>query len=263
MKKEKLAKCLNSIYMNPNQVCQSSAINFSKFSTIIDDLYENHRDDINEEFFKKAICSVIIFDNLDSLIGKASWYPKGGNKAQITPYTIAKLMTLIPKNKDIDWKTIWQKQTLYQELAEELLRIAYLTHNFLMEQAHGGLVRSISRNIKTWDDFKKVNFELSEDFLATLYSKEETIAVELAAKKAHKFNSDIDNSLQIFNLGVEYWYKIYLELLPTEILSYGDCSFIKSIGDYIKRNKLPTPAQCKKLMKIINKAEDKGYVMPE
>lgn len=107
------------------------------------------------------------------------------------------------------------------------------------------MVRSISRNIKTWDDFKKVNFELSEDFLATLYSKEETIAVELAAKKAHKFNSDIDNSLQIFNLGVEYWYKIYLELLPTEILSYGDCSFIKSIGDYIKRNKLPTPAQCK------------------
>nr|WP_297061461.1 AIPR family protein [Prevotella sp.] len=263
VKKEKLAKCLNSIYMNPNQVCQSSAINFSKFSTIIDDLYENHRDDINEEFFKKAICSVIIFDNLDSRIGKASWYPKGGNKAQITPYTIAKLMTLIPKNRDIDWKTIWQKQTLYKELAEELLRIAYLTHNFLMEQAHGGLVRSISRNIKTWDDFKKVNFELSEDFLATLYSKEETIAVELAAKKAHKFNSDIDNSLQIFNLGVEYWYKIYLELLPTEILSYGDCSFIKSIGDYIKRNKLPTPAQCKKLMKIINKAEDKGYVMPE
>ena len=32
IKKEKLAKCLNTIMMNPHQVCQSSAINFSKFA---------------------------------------------------------------------------------------------------------------------------------------------------------------------------------------------------------------------------------------
>ena len=86
VKKEKLAKCLNTIYMNPNQVCQSSAINFSHFAERIKDMYENHKDDINEEFFKKSIDSVIIFDTLDAMIGKASWYPKGGNKAQITPY---------------------------------------------------------------------------------------------------------------------------------------------------------------------------------
>ena len=31
VKKEKLAKCLNTIRMNPHQVCQSSAINFNRF----------------------------------------------------------------------------------------------------------------------------------------------------------------------------------------------------------------------------------------
>lgn len=262
IKKEKLAKCLNTIYMNPNQVCQSSAINFSRFANKINDIYDNHKDEINESFFKKCIDSVIIFDTLDNMISKASWYPKGGNKAQITPYTISKLMSLIPKDKDIDWKTIWQKQTLYPALASELIRLAFITHNFLLKEANGGLVRTISRTQKVWDDFKKVDYELSEEFIASLISKEETKTEEKAAKRAHKFNSDIDNSVEIFNLGANYWDKIYNDLVNSSILSYGDCAFIKGIADYIKKNRLPSAAQCKRLMRIVAKAEDKGYLMP-
>lgn len=102
IKKEKLAKCYNTILMNPHQVCQSSAINFNRFAGVIEKIYDENRDSINEDFFRKCVSSVILFDTLDGLISKASWYPKGGNKAQIVPYTIAKLMTLIPKGKDID-----------------------------------------------------------------------------------------------------------------------------------------------------------------
>ena len=262
IKKEKLAKCLNTIYMNPNQVCQSSAINFSRFAVKINDIYDHHKDDINETFFKKSIDSVIIFDTLDNMISKASWYPKGGNKAQITPYTISKLMSLIPKDKDLDWKTIWQKQTIYPALASELIRLAYVTHNFLLKEANGGLVRTISRTQKVWDDFKSVKFGLSEEFIASLVSKEETKTEERAAKRAHKFNSDIDNSVEIFKLGADYWYKIYNDLVRSSILSYGDSAFIKGIADYIKKNRLPTSAQCKRLMRIVVKAEDKGYLMP-
>lgn len=263
VKKEKLAKCLNTIYMNPNQVCQSSAINFSRFATVIDKMYEERRDDINEEFFKKSIDSVIIFDTLDAMIGKASWYPKGGNKAQITPYTISKLMMLIPKDKDLDWKTIWQKQTLYPALAEELIKLAYVTHKFLMDEASGGLVRTISRTQKVWEDFKKVKYELSDQFLALLVPKEETKTEERYAKRAHKFNSEIDNSVEVFSLGAPYWMKVYNDLVNTDILSYGDLSFIKGITDYIRRASLPSARQCKRLMKIIARAEDKGYIMSE
>lgn len=262
IKKEKLAKCLNTIYMNPHQVCQSSAINFSKFAAIIENLYDESRDSINEEFFKKAVCSVIIFDTLDSRIGKAPWYPKGGNKAQITPYAIAKLMTLIPKGKDLDWRSIWQKQTLYPELLAELMEIAYCAHNFLMEQAKGGLVRTISRTVLVWKAFQDYKYELSSQFIASLVSKEETRADEIAAKRQHKFNSSIDASLEIFKLGATYWMKVYSDLSKERILSYGDIDFIKSIASYIQRGSLPSAAQCKRLLKIVTKAEDKGYMMP-
>ena len=158
IKKEKLAKCYNTILMNPHQVCQSSAINFNRFAGVIEKIYDENRDSINEDFFRKCVSSVILFDTLDGLISKASWYPKGGNKAQIVPYTIAKLMTIIPKGKDIDWRYIWQKQTLYPELAEELLRLAYCTHNFLMDQANGGIVRTISRTQAVWKNFQDYKY---------------------------------------------------------------------------------------------------------
>lgn len=83
-------------------------------------------------------------------------------------------MTLIPKGKDIDWRYIWQKQTLYPELAEELLRLAYCTHNFLMDQANGGIVRTISRTQAVWKNFQDYKYTLGETFLSTLVSIEET-----------------------------------------------------------------------------------------
>jgi len=59
---------------------------------------------------------------------------------------------------------------------------------------------------------------------------------------------------------VEQW--AYADLSKESILSYGDLDFIKSIAGYIQRGSLPSAAQCKRLLKIVAKAEDKGYMMP-
>lgn len=261
IKKEKLAKCLNTIYMHPNQVCQSSAINFSKFATIIDDLYENHRELINEEFFKQGVCSVIIFDQLDKMISKANWYPKRGNKAQITPYTIAKLISILPKGKDLDWRTIWQKQRLTPEMAEELLSLAEFTHLFLVRRAGGGLVRSMCRTEAAWKDFQKEEYSLSDKFISSLVSTEQRKEDEEQAKRAHKFNADIDASVEVYRLGADYWLKVYRDLSMEKVLTYGDLDFIKGIAKFIQRG-LPTAAQSKRLLRIVAKAEDAGYIMP-
>ena len=48
-----------------------------------------------------------------------------------------------------------------------------------------------------------------------------------------------------------------------ELLSFGDCNFIKTIATNIEKGALPSSAQCRRLTKIIEKAEDKGYIMPD
>lgn len=262
IKKEKLAKCLNTIYKNPHQVCQSSAINFSKFATIIEDIYTNSHDSINEEFFKRGICAVIIFDQLDKLVGKAEWYPRGGNKAQIVPYTIAKLMTLLPKGRDLDWRTIWQKQRITPEMGEELERLALFTHQYLEQEAHGGLVRTMCRLESTWKKFNAVEYTLSDKFISSLVDSSVRKDDEAAAKRAHKFNSDVDVSVEVFKLGASYWQKVYDDLSKEKLIAVGELDFIQGIARYIRNANLPSTAQCKRLLRIISRAEDKGYIMP-
>lgn len=263
IKKEKLAKCLNTIHMNPHQVCQSSAINFSKFASYIDDIYTNSRDSINEEFFKRGVCAVILFDQLDRIVSKADWYPHGGDKAQIVPYTIAKLMSLIPKNLDLDWRSIWQKQRITNEMVEELEHLAYFTFGYLNREAHGGLVRSLCRIESTWKKFQQESYTLSDTFVKSLVSIDIRKNDEASAKRTHRFNSEIDASVEIYKLGSTYWLTVYHELEKEKIISFGDLDFIKGIATYISRNSLPTPPQCKRLLKIISKAEDEGYIMPK
>ena len=131
-----------------------------------------------------------------------------------------------------------------------------------MDQANGGIVRTISRTQAVWKNFQDYKYILSDKFIYTLTFMAENKAVAQSAKRAHKFNSDVDASVEVFKLGAQYWVKVYNDLVKENVLSYGDCSFIKGIADYITRGNLPSASQCKRLLKIVAKAEDKGYIMP-
>ena len=117
-------------------------------------------------------------------------------------------------------------------------------------------------NKQVWKNFQDYKYTLGETFLSTLVSIEETKNAERAAKRAHKFDAAIDASVEIFNLGANYWMTVYNDLMKENVLSSGDCSFIQGIADNIAKQNLPSASQCKRLVKIVNKAEDKGYIMP-
>lgn len=262
VKKEKLAKCLNTIYMNPHVVCAGSANNMKAFAGVISEMYEKSKESINEFFFKKAIASVILFDDVDRLVNKASWYPKGGNKAQIVPYTIAKLIATLPENKDLDWKRIWNKQMLYPELVHQIEIIAKEAHEFLLDSG-GAIVREYAKKSATWKKFRDdYSAGLTKEFVDSLISKELLKADEKAAKRARKFNSDIKLEVEFYTRGYDYWMKFYNDMEREQILSGGDRDFIKMLASLIVKRSLPGKAQIKRLLKIINKAEDVGYIMP-
>ena len=262
VKKEKLAKCLNTIYMNPHVVCAGSANNMKAFAGVISEMYEKSKESINEFFFKKAIASVILFDDVDRLVNKASWYPKGGNKAQIVPYTIAKLIATLPENKDLDWKRIWNKQMLYPELVHQIEIIAKEAHEFLLDSG-GAIVREYAKKSATWKKFRDdYSAGLTKEFVDSLISKELLKADEKAAKRARKFNSDIELEVEFYTRGYDYWMKFYNDMEREQILSGGDRDFIKILASLIVKRSLPGKAQIKRLLKIINKAEDVGYIMP-
>lgn len=263
VKKEKLAKCLNAVYMNPHTVCEGSANNMKAFANTIESIYEQSKDNINEVFFKRAIGAVILFDTADRIVNKAPWYPRGGNKAQIVPYTIAKIIHSIPKGYEIDWRTIWQKQMLYPALVHQIEIVAEQTHRYLCD-SEGVIVREYAKKAGTWKKYRdNYSIYLTEDFTATLININESREDARAAAKARRFNSDIELEVEVFNKGYAYWMNFNKDLEKEKILSPGDRDFVKSIASYVSRGSLPTKAQIKRLLKVIHKAEDEGYIMPE
>lgn len=263
IKKEKLAMCLNAVMMHPHIVSSGPKNNFRDFAKTIDELWAKSQDNINEFFYHKAVGSVILYDTVDALINKSEWYQKGGNKAVVTPYTVSKVLSMVPKEKDIDWEFIWKRQTIPEPIVRQIEIVSQMADGFL-KNSGGKIVREYARKAETWKAFKDDFFiEPTDDFIDSLVSIIDNKESEKSAKRAHKFNSDIELSVQMFSLGAQYWMRFYNDLETYNLVPSGDRDFVKSIAGYIQRYTLPSAAQCKRMKKIIDKAEDAGYMMPE
>ncbi|MBN2572484.1 MAG: AIPR family protein [Ignavibacteriales bacterium] len=259
VKKEQLIKCMTIMDGHPYTACDISSKMMKLIASKIDDICENSVEQLNDYFFKKSIVSIIIYNSIEKLVGKQSWYPKGGNRAQIVPYTIAKIMASIPDNKTIDYDLIWKAQSLYPSFVYEVENVSLMTHKFL-ENSGGIIVREYARQRETWNKYKNATYEISEFFYNDLkdlrFEKED----ERQAKKERKFNNDIDASVDVYNLGAGYWMNVYNKVENEKVINYNDKLFIKSIAELIGRNGLPSAAQSKKLIKIFNIAEDAGFI---
>ena len=264
VKKEKLAKCLNTIECNPHQVAAGSANNMKFYGPKIISLYDKSKDLINEVFFKKAMASVIIFDEVDNLINKSDWYPVGGNKAQIVPYTIAKIITMLPKNMSIDYNRIWQKQHMYPSLVHQVEIVAPQVHQWLLDNNGGVIVREFAKKADTWKKLQDYSgCSLTESFLNDAVSADYVKQEEKSAHKQSMFDSNIDATVLIYQKGAAYWYDVADKMNQYKILSYGDRDFVAKVADICQRNSLLTTKQASKLRKIIEKAVDGGLIIED
>lgn len=261
--KERFAKGLNAVFLNPHNVADGASSNMKSFAKIIDNIWEERRDDINEYFFKKGVAATILFDTTDNIISHSEWYQSGGHKSSYTPYTISKIISCIPKGFDIDWEYIWKKQKLYPELMRQIEIVALFTSKYLDNIAKGGIVRSFSVKSGCWEDFKKESMVLTDKFINTLIPISAVKAVNESLKKEKKAVNLAMGAVEIFNKGVDYWMDFYNDMVTFDLLkSRSDADFIKSIAQgAIAKFKLPTDKQVNKFEKIVKEATDKGYIM--
>jgi len=263
VKKEQLAKCLNIIRGYPYVACDNATNNMKLMAPYIDDICNNRSEQINDYFFKQSICAVIIFKDVETMIAKQPWYPTGGNRAQIVPYSIAKILSCIPSDKSIDYDLIWKKQRLYPSFVGEVEKVAYLTHCFLNDSG-GVIAREYARHQKTWEKFRddgRYVYQLSSAFIDDLTDLKEIKEEKKRAGRERKFNDGVDLSVKIFNLGYDYWSVVYDKVEKERVINFSDKQFVKSMADIIRRGNLPSTAQAKRLVKIYNVAEDAGIIL--
>ncbi|MBO5019933.1 MAG: AIPR family protein, partial [Clostridia bacterium] len=175
--KEQLAMYLTTIDQKPHIVSKGKNWVMKEFGTKIGTDYRANKAMFNEFYFKKCICAAIIFRTVDNYLetNKDSakrptgfWYKSGGYKGNIVPYTIAKILSCIPKGYTLDWGKIWQKQAVSPAFMREVEKVTKMTNDFICD-SHGVIVTEYCKRPTTWDEYRdKVKYELSPEFVEEL-----------------------------------------------------------------------------------------------
>ncbi len=270
--KEQLAMYLTTIECKPHIVSKGKNWVMKEFGAYISEEYNQHRETFNEFYFERCICAAIIFRTVDNYLEKNKdsakrptgfWYKTGGYKLNIVPYSIAKLLSSIPKEYTLNWKKIWEKQALSPAFVHEIEKLTKMTNDFICE-SRGIIVTEYCKRQSTWETFnQKVHYEPSKEFIAELVPKNQ---VEEETRSANTEQKEINDLQQVMNMvtkGAEYWARVLDEGRKRSLLSYQEQTAINQIIKMSSSGNIPEsktgklPSRIMSSVKTTLAAEDK------
>ncbi len=252
--KEQLAMYLTTIDLKPHIVSKGKNWVMKEFGTKIGNDYRANKAMFNEFYFKKCICSAIIFRTVDNYLetNKDSakkptgfWYKSGGYKGNIVPYTIAKILSCIPSGYTLNWERIWQKQSVSPAFMREVEILTKITNDFICD-SHGVIVTEYCKRQSTWDEYRdQVKYELSAEFIEELMPESLIKQQENDAKSEQKEINDLQIVMDVVGKGVEYWTKLMTAGMQKSLVSYQEQTAIKQIITMAQTGNVPVSSSGK------------------
>lgn len=252
--KEQLAMYLTAIDLKPHIVSKGKNWTMKEFGTKIGQDYRSNKALFNEFYFKRCICAAIIFRSVDLYLesNKDSakkptgfWYKSGGYKGNIVPYTIAKILSSIPKGYTLNWDYIWQKQSLSPAFMREVEKVTKITNDFICD-SHGVIVTEYCKRASTWEEYRDtVKYELSADFINELMPENLIKEQEASAKAEQKEMNDLQVVMEVVSKGADYWNELMLAGMQKSLLSYQEQTAIKQIINMAMTGNVPASSSGK------------------
>lgn len=265
--KTDLGKYLNSADIEPFYVAKGAEQNLIKFQEKIEKMWQKNKNDFNELFYKELISKAILFKGIEKTISNQEWYMENkAYRAQLVTYTFSKLIYEIKKiGKELNYKIIWDKQTLPDDLYYDIKQIAKLAFNVFNDPNRSfSNIGEYTKRKECWDALANKEYFLSEKTKKLLLSKEEKNIEILSSKNEEKLNNSLLDSIQIFQLGVSFWEELIKEGIEKRILTEDDRSFLEFAIKYCKGlTSNISSAQAKKIMEIKSKIENQTIYVGE
>lgn len=265
--KEQLAMYLTAMQCKPHIVSKGKNWVMKEFGTQIGNEYRTNKAGFNEFYFKKCICSTLIFRTVDEYleVNKDSakkptgfWYKSGGYKLNIVPYTIAKILSCIPKGYSLNWNDIWQKQSLSPAFMREIEIVTKKTNDFICD-SHGMIVTEYCKKEATWTSYRdEVKHELSAAFINELIPESLMKEEEEAAKKDEKETQKIDFQIEMHRIGTEKWQYLLVEGEKRGLLKYSEKTMLELAIKSTQKGIVLPVYQVKQIMAIKDKLEAEG-----
>lgn len=259
--KTDLAKYRNSWACMPDVVSKGAQTNFQKFSESIKKNYEDKANEYNEKYYKETVAIGILFRQTENLVSAQEWYQQG-YRAQIVTYAMALFSYLLKKQYpkfNLDLLRIWREQSIPKEVIDEMVNITKIVNDSINDPDRETI--NVTQWCKRAECWKRVvescEYAIGDSILNCCISHDEELAEKASARKDSKIDAGIEAEKAVFEYGVENWKRLFEFCSVNRIYSAQQFQALK-IAVQIP-TKLPTSAQAKSLLELLDIAMDNGY----
>ena len=185
---------------------------------------------------------------------KQEWY--SGFRAQIIAYTLAKFSYEIKKmGKFIDLNKIWMKQSISENMENELMELAESV-SYLITETDENPTQFHKKEV-CWEIVKKDEYFLEYDLSKDLIDGGSTFERKTDAKKKQKVLSGINLQIEVVERGQEYWTSLYKWACESRYFFEKELSIL---GTTMRMgSNPPSEKQCKVILEIEKVAIEEGF----
>jgi len=260
--KTDLAKVRNTWEGLPHIVSRGAQTNFAEFAQKISNKWNEHNGELlfGDRYYQETVALVLIFRYTESMIPLQSWYQQG-YRANIVTYTIALLHKLIQKQflkRDLDLMSIWVRQIVPDVVQTSLIKLSSLVYKKLIDSKRDvANVTQWCKRENCWESVQKISYTLPVTIKSCLIGQKELLSDIRKAKADQQIILDKETTDNVVEISAKQWQKVLAFMTSKRLVSPDEMTALK-VACQIP-NKIPTTAQCRKLLSLLKKSEEEGF----
>ena len=249
--KTDLAKFENTWDQMPYYVSEGAQKNFRRFTVRISQT-KNFVPD--EKYYQRMIAKAILFKQTEKLVSKQQY---GGYRANIVTYSLAYLSYKTAQR--IDLERIWKEQGVPLTLEDEIVEISKFVQIIITNPPGGANVGEWCKKEACWKKVQEYSYSIRQELTSELIDEEKNGSATLVSSIesiTEEEQAVIDEAAAISAttwLALSKWAKDTQNFLPWQR------SLLFSMGTLAGRGKKPSIKQATQALKVIKKAEEKGF----
>lgn len=260
--KTDLAKVRNTWDGLPHIVSKGAQTNFTQFAQTISEAWNEKDGDLlfGDKYFQESVAMCLLFRYTETMIPKQEWYQQG-YRANIVTYTIALLHRLIKAQfhkQDLDLLGIWTRQAVPEPIKLAFVELSELVYSKLTDPSRG--VENVTQWCKRegcWNSVQAINYILPVAIEDCLIGRDEMRAVKRDAKKDQRIVSETDTMTKVVEISAIQWQNALNYATGKRLVTPDELVALRIAGQM--PNKLPTAAQCKKLLMVLERLQEEGF----
>jgi hypothetical protein len=259
--KTDVAKFENSWMGKPHMVSRGAQKNFSDFAEYVTSKWGEDGHHFNSDgYFRNVVSHAILFRSVEKLVSNAGWYQTGLPRAQIVTYTIAKFAQILNqdhKGATLDFKAIWNAQSLPADLDNYLQGLAYEVCLVITTPPVKGIhIGEWAKKELCWQQVKALNNHLPNKLQNNLVNSEELKREQKENAAQGRLDSRIDALSTVVTLGTGYWEQLGAWASKNSPIYGKEAELVRLAS---RQGWIPTDRQATILLKLREKIEREGF----